>query len=233
MLCTDRDFEKRLVALYVFAWLVFATFPLSLSLAQAKGFLRISTPFTGTRQNMQINRKEFFIYFSSSHSLTWRKCLTWYTADHHSAVRKIPWDWESAERRRLFLAQSLSVLSCPVVRAKSGKRRASESLSLTSHLTSGQHSLTSVERPSYLRSDFVNVWRHARLEVQYVILLHFLYPTCLIFGESFCPTFWIIPGLIPVNSNKKMPLPPFKGCFDVSSLFILRGEKDLSVDVTE
>ena len=136
VLCTDRDFEKRLVALYVFAWLVFATFPLSLSLAQAKGFLRISTPFTGTRQNMQINRKEFFIYFSSSHSLTWRKCLTWYTADHHSAVRKIPWDWESAERRRLFSAQSLGVLCCPFVRAKSGKRWARESLSVTSHLTS-------------------------------------------------------------------------------------------------
>ena len=28
-------------------------------------------------------------------------------------------------------------------------------------------------------------------------------------------------------------LGPFKGCFDVSSLFLLRGEKDLSVDVTE
>ena len=102
-----------------------------------------------------------------------------------------------------------------------------------------QHSLTSVERPSYLRSDFVNLWRHARLEVfntlKYVIHLHLdrLYPTCLIFGERFCPTFWIIPRLIPINSNKKMPLPPFKGCFDVSSLFLLRGEKDLSVDVTE
>ena len=65
------------------------------------------------------------------------------------------------------------------------------------------------------------------------IHLHFdhLYPTCLIFGERFCPTFSIIPRLIPINSNKKMPLPPFKGCFDVSSLFLLRGEKDLSVDV--
>ena len=29
----------------------------------------------------------------------------------------------------------------------------------------GQHSLTSVERPSYLRSGFVYVWRHARLVV--------------------------------------------------------------------
>ena len=102
-------------------------------------------------------------------------------------------------------------------------------------LPNGQHSLTSVERPSYLRLDFVNVWCHARLEVWYVIHLHFdrLYPTCLIFGERFCPTFSIIPRLIPINSNKKMPLPPFKGCFDVSSLFLLRGEKDLSVDVTE
>ena len=50
VLCTDRDFEKRVVALYIFAWLVFATFPLSLSLTQAKDFLKISTPFTGTRQ---------------------------------------------------------------------------------------------------------------------------------------------------------------------------------------
>ena len=32
--------------------------------------------------------------------------------------------------------------------------------------------------------------------------------------------FWweIIPRLIPINSNKKMPLPSFRGCFDVSSL---------------
>ena len=30
------------------------------------------------------------------------------------------------------------------------------------YFLSGQHSLTSVERPSYLQSDFVNVWRDAR-----------------------------------------------------------------------
>ena len=91
--------------------------------------------------------------------------------------------------------------------------------------SAGQHSLTSVERPSYLRANFVNVWRHVRLEV-YVIHLHFdrVYPTCLIFGERFCPTFSIIPRLIPINSrkkqearSKKVPLPPFKGCFDVLS----------------
>ena len=50
VLYTDRDFEKRVVALYILPWLLFATFPLSLSLIQAKGFLKISTPFTGTRQ---------------------------------------------------------------------------------------------------------------------------------------------------------------------------------------
>ena len=43
---------------------------------------------------------------------------------------------------------------------------------VTNPVPKGQHSLTSVERRSYLRSDFVNVWRHARLEVQYVIHLH-------------------------------------------------------------
>ena len=73
-----------------------------------------------------------FIYFSSSHSLTWNKCLTWYIADNHSAARKIPWDWESTERCRLFSAQSPGGLSRPVVRTKSGKRRKSESLSVTS-----------------------------------------------------------------------------------------------------
>ena len=37
----------------------------------------------------------------------------------------------------------------------------------------GQHSLTSVERPSYLPPDFVNVWRHPRLVVYiYLRLMH-------------------------------------------------------------
>ena len=79
--------------------------------------------------------------------------------------------------------------------------------------------------------------RSPRLDVfnilKYVIYLRFdrLYRTCLIFGESwFCPTFSTIPRLIPINSNKKMPLHPFKGCFDVSSLFFntLRGKGPFS-----
>ena len=36
-----------------------------------------------------------------------------------------------------------------------------------------------------------------------------------------------------IDSNKKMSLSPFKGCLEVSSLFLLRGVKDRSVDVTE
>ena len=54
----------------------------------------------------------------------------------HSAVRKIPWDWESAERRRLFSAQSLGVLSCPVsakVWEKAGERVSLALADVTSH----------------------------------------------------------------------------------------------------
>ena len=36
-----------------------------------------------------------------------------------------------------------------------------------------------------------------------------------------------------IDSNKKISLSPFKGCFEVSSLFLLCEVKDLSVDVTE
>ena len=35
-----------------------------------------------------------------------------------------------------------------------------------------------------------------------------------------------------IDSNKKMSLSPFKGCFEVSSIFSLRGVKDLSVGAT-
>ena len=81
--------------------------------------------------NFEISLVAFMPNITANHAITYT-----YTADHHSAVREIPWDWESAERRRLFSAQYLGVLSCPVVRVKSGKRRARESLLVTSHLTS-------------------------------------------------------------------------------------------------
>ena len=82
----------------------------------------------------------------------------------------------------------------------------------------GQHSLTSVERPLYLRSDFVNVWRHARL----VLLLRSY--TDLSDDLTVCSHVlsWFFDNP-SIDSNKKMSLSPFKGCFEVSSLFFLRG----------
>ena len=80
--------------------------------------------------------KNFYLFFIQSLIDMTQMFNTIYAADHYLGVRKIPWDWESAERRRLFSAQSLGVLSYPVVRAKSGKRQAWEFLSVTSHLTS-------------------------------------------------------------------------------------------------
>ena len=60
----------------------------------------------------------------------------------------------------------------------------------------GQHSLTSVERPSYLRSDFVNVWRHARLV--YILLRSSTLIWLMIwrFVSRSCLAFSIIPRLI-------------------------------------
>ena len=69
-------------------------------------------------------------------------------------------------------------------------------------MLSGQHSLTSLERPSYLRSDFVNVWRHARLvvplvtHVSFASIIHFDLSDDLMFVSRSCLAFSIIPRLI-------------------------------------
>ena len=89
-----------------------------------------------------------------------------------------------------------------------------------------------------VRSALVNIRRKALLSVGFRKPMTSRSPRSFIcdssaLGERFCPTFSIIPRLIPINSNKKMPLAPFKGCFDVSGVFLLPGEKNLSVDVTE
>ena len=71
----------------------------------------------------------------------------------------------------------------------------------------GQHSLTSVERPLNLRSDFVNVWRHARLVV-YIMYAYLMGSWCFCFDRVLiclmiwrfvpwtCLAFLIIPRLI-------------------------------------
>ena len=52
----------------------------------------------------------------------------------------------------------------------------------------GQHSLTSVERPSYLLSDFVNLWRHARLVVY--IYMWLMYPLASIVHSPLWFVWW-------------------------------------------
>ena len=76
--------------------------------------------------------------------------------------------------------------------------------------TNGQHSLTSVERPFHLRSDFVNVWRHARLVVYILYLWPEMYASAsivysdlsddLMFVSRSCLAFSIIPRLIQTRS---------------------------------
>ena len=69
-------------------------------------------------------------------------------------------------------------------------------------LMHGQHSLTSFERPSHLRSDFVNVWRHARLvvppvtHVNFASIVHSDLSDDLMFVSMSCLAFSIIPRLI-------------------------------------
>ena len=73
------------------------------------------------------------------------------------------------------------------------------------YFLSGQHSLTSVERPSYLRSDFVNVWRHARFVVPPVS--HVLSFASIFWWSDVCfevlSCFFDHPS---IDSTKKMPL---------------------------
>ena len=84
---------------------------------------------------------------------------------------------------------------------------------------SGQHSLTSVERPSYLRSDFVNVWRHARLVV-------YIYPWLILPRSStlICLMIWcLFRGLVLLFrssldwfNQEDATASVWKGCFNVS-----------------
>ena len=57
----------------------------------------------------------------------------------------------------------VSLCACPICSFEGTLRDTNSAMA--TFLTTGQHSLTSVKRPCYLRSDFVNVWCHARLVV--------------------------------------------------------------------
>ena len=80
--------------------------------------------------------------------------------------------------------------------------RALATYKLQTSFSPGQHSLTSVERPSYLRSDFVNVWRHVRLvappvtHVSFASIVHSDLSDDLVFVSRSCLAFSIISRLV-------------------------------------
>ena len=90
-------------------------------------------------------------------------------------------------------------LSSVIERRKMTKRRQKLQISHSDAILAlryyGQHSLTSVERSSYPRSDFVNVWRHARLvvppltHVSFASIVHSDFSDDLMFVSRFYPAF--------------------------------------------
>ena len=137
-------------------------------------------------------------------------------------------------------------LSSVIERGKMTKRRQKLQISHSDVIRAlcyyGQHSLTSVERSSYLRSDFVNVWRHARLvvppltRVSFASIVHSDFSDDLMFVSRFYPAFSIILRLIqtrrchciclermffnvsPRSSLLAHQQGPFNGCYWVTSL---------------
>ena len=86
----------------------------------------------------------------------------------------------------------------------------------------GQHSLTSVERPSNLRPDFVNVWRHARL----VVLLRSSTLICLMIWRLFRGLVLLFRSSPDWFNQEVATAPVWKWCFYVSprSSLLAHGE---------
>ena len=80
----------------------------------------------------------------------------------------------------------------------------------------GQHSLTSVERPSYLRSGFVNVWRHARLVVPLVTSLRSSTLICLMIWCLFRGLVLLFRSSLDWFNQEDATASVWKGCFNVS-----------------
>ena len=128
MLCTARDFEKRVGALYIFAWLVFATFPLSLSLTQAKGFVKIlkHTLHWHKTKICKSVEKNFYLFFIQS-------LIDMTEMFRRSA--KYP-GTENQLRDVGYFQPSPWVFSLALLSAQSLGKGGRESLLVTSHLTS-------------------------------------------------------------------------------------------------
>ena len=77
----------------------------------------------------------------------------------------------------------------------------------------GQHLLTSVERPSYLRSDFVNVWRHARLVIYiYLWLMYAFALICLMIWCLFRGLVLLIQSSLDWFNQEDATASVWKGC---------------------
>ena len=100
----------------------------------------------------------------------------------------------------------------------------------------GHHSLTSVERPSYLRSDFVNVWRHARLVVYIftcdscILLLRSYTLICLMIWCLFRGLVLLFPSSPDWFNQEDATASVWKWCFNVSprSSLLAHGEGPFS-----
>ena len=96
--------------------------------------------------------------------------------------------------------------------------RALATYKLQTSFSPGQHSLTSVERPSYLRSDFVNVWRHVRLvappvtHVSFASIVHSNLSDDLMFVSRSC----LFRSSLDLFNQEDATASVWKGCFNVS-----------------
>ena len=79
----------------------------------------------------------------------------------------------------------------------------------------GQHSLTPVERPSCLRSDFVNVWRHVRLDScnSFASIVHSI---CLMIWCLFRGLVLLFRSSLDWFNQEDATASVWKGCFNVS-----------------
>ena len=129
--------RERVVAIYIFAWLVFATSLLSerrVRYSWQKVFWKVLSSLPQGKMCKSVEKNFYLFFIQSLIDMTeiFNMIYRWLS---FSGLPNSLGPIVSGETSAIF-SLVLGVLSCPVVRAKSGKRRESESLSLTSHLTS-------------------------------------------------------------------------------------------------
>ena len=132
----------------------------------------------------------------------------------------------------------VSLCACPICSFEGTLRDTNSAMATL--LITGQHSLTSIKRPSYLRSDFVNVCRHARLLVYIscdscMLLLRSSTLICLLIWCLYRDLVLLFRSSLDWFNQEDATASVWKWCFNVSprSSLLVYMEKVLSVDVTE